>query len=703
MTDAQTRVVILGAGPAGLAAAWALTAPEQRGRHDVTIYQLGWQAGGLCSTGRVAPQMWVNQNGTHYLFGAYRNSFEICAEAYAELEAAGHREFGRYDEQFVARDRVVFAQFFRGTWTQWPVQFPTNPLRPGQGPASPGPTEALAMALQWIVGIGAGSGLLASAQASDIPSGRWSRGLKALLRSAQAPMAEALASLVERGVQTVRGGLSPGRVRTLELALRGLRSGVSVLLGDSVDTHLAALRAWIIIDLATTVGLGALELVRSEISFESLDDIELRDWLRQWGASRQSVDSPLVMGAYNAIAAYEDGDVKRPNVSAGVGLACIVHLLLRYSGSVAYQITWGIGDAFIAPIVAALRLRGVRFAFFHRVWDVVPDPTGEQLESIELERQVDLVGGDPFSYDPFVEHDGRPVWPDAPNWTQIEGGRRNGRRLDSFYQARTGARVSLRAGRDFDVAIGAMGSAVYRHCATGLVEQKPHWRRIVEDLRTVETQSLRLWFRPDLEGLGWPHGPPITTSFAQPFATWEDPTPLLSTEHWDTPPRTLAHLFGPLPHPRLYPDLDSGDEYEAQQQAKAQMHAAAWMGDAIGHLWPGAADTRLGGAIDPTCLVHRQIRANPGPLQAYTMITAGTLALRPRAEDSGYTNFLLAGDWTRNGFEVGSFEGAVLSGYWASRAMSGYPAELRGVVLPRGKGPLAAGSTDTTCTEERHA
>lgn len=699
-----TRVAILGAGPAGLAAAWALSDPAQRGRYAITIYQSGWQAGGLCSTGRIKPEMWVNQNGTHYLFGAYINSFRICREAYDELARAGHREFGVFEDQFVHRDRVVLKQFFRGAWTDWSIEFPTNMRKPGERYAAPTRADTLAMVLQWLIELLIGPDGLDRVQKSGaFPEYRarvpgWRRAIGGVgARAANAgaklvlgPLRAALELLRARRGERLDSAISGA----LEASLRGLRSALWRLVGGKVETQLEALRLWILADLGISLALGVLcdEDLRAR-GYGGIDHLDLREWLGRWGASELATRSPAITAWYNAIAGYEEGDVRRPNVSAGVSLGCLMHLMLGYSGSFAYQITWGIGDSFIAPIYAALARRGVRFAFFHRVWDLVPDLEGTRITAVELERQVELTSGDPYSYAPLVLHDERPVWPDEPDGAQLVGGVPEGPRLNSFYAPRRGQTVTLREGRDFDVVVAAMGSAVYRYYARKLVEQKRRWRAIIDELRTVETQSLRLWFKRDLDELGWRHGPPIVSGFVQPFATWEDPTPLVESERWGARPRTLAHLFGPLPHPRVYPGPDEDPGYEARQQARAARDADAWLSCAIGHLWPNSVDPRLPPALDPDAIVHKQIRANPGPVEAYTMITAGSLEHRPRAEDSGYRNLLLAGDWTRSGFDVGSFEGAVLSGYWVARALSGLPRELQGAPLGRGDGPGPEGAS----------
>ena len=66
-------------------------------------------------------------------------------------------------------------------------------------------------------------------------------------------------------------------------------------------------------------------------------------------------------------------------------------------------------------------------------------------------------------------------------------------------------------------------------------------------------------------------------------------------------------------------------------------------------------------------------RANIDPNERYTLTVAGTLQHRLSPWQSGYDNLVLAGDWTYTGFNVGSFEGSVMSGKLASLTLSGAP------------------------------
>ena len=54
------------------------------------------------------------------------------------------------------------------------------------------------------------------------------------------------------------------------------------------------------------------------------------------------------------------------------------------------------------------------------------------------------------------------------------------------------------------------------------------------------------------------------------------------------------------------------------------------------------------------------------------------LALGLRADASGFENLVLAGDWVRNGMNVGCVEGAVMGGMQAARAISGWPETIVG-------------------------
>jgi hypothetical protein len=69
---------------------------------------------------------------------------------------------------------------------------------------------------------------------------------------------------------------------------------------------------------------------------------------------------------------------------------------------------------------------------------------------------------------------------------------------------------------------------------------------------------------------------------------------------------------------------------------------------------------------------HQYWRPNIDPTERYVLAVAGSTQYRIRADQSGFSNLYLAGDWIRNGFDTpGCIESAVISGRQAARAISG--------------------------------
>jgi len=137
----------------------------------------------------------------------------------------------------------------------------------------------------------------------------------------------------------------------------------------------------------------------------------------------------------------------------------------------------------------------------------------------------------------------------------------------------------------------------------------------------------------------------------------------------DNKPSTVAHVFGPLPAPRnAPPPEDSG--YLARQQHRAETDAEAWLRNGTGILWPQVVDPLAPPALDPRHVVFQQVRANAGPEQAYTMVFPATWKYRPPPGSTEFTNFYVCGDWTRTSTMVGTFEGAVQSGFVTGGAIS---------------------------------
>jgi hypothetical protein len=119
--------------------------------------------------------------------------------------------------------------------------------------------------------------------------------------------------------------------------------------------------------LATIRGLVRAGVVTDPRGFDVLDDHDCREWLVLNGADPASVDSGYLRALYDLVFAYEDGDVNRPRIAAGVALRCMVRAFFTYRGAFFWRMQAGMGDVVFAPFYEVLRRRGVRFEFFHRL------------------------------------------------------------------------------------------------------------------------------------------------------------------------------------------------------------------------------------------------------------------------------------------------------------------------------------------------
>ncbi len=696
----KTRVAILGGGPAGLSTAFALSATEElRAQYDITIYQSGWRVGGKCGQGRRGPANRIEINGTHYLFGAYDAAFKLARDIFDELAEKGDTRFGTFESQFLACNVVAMKEFFNGNWYTWALTIPGNGKPPGVPTADPSLADTVRAMIGWMIDAGTATPvaeLLAhdgvpAPQAPAPESPHWwqrvgdllSRELNAIERHVGMGLLHLAHSLTEKLDEEANRPIVREAIIWL---LQHFRSWAWDLLQGPSTRHIDARRLWQLIDIGTTILIGILEEdVLSPGGFERIDGYDLREWMLKWGALETTVWSAPITTWYNAIAAYANGDVNSPNMSAGLGLRAMLRLGLTYKGAFAFQLSYEVGDSIIAPMYQVLKNRGVRFMYFHRVQEVTPSADGTTIDAVVVERQVNLKSGDPASYDPFMlMPDGRPVWPDQPMDAQIEAPPAYAEQLMSFYAPSSKQFVTLTKGTDFDTVVLAIPVAANRWYCAKLMEQKQAWDDMINLLGTTETQSLRLWLYPTVEQMGWELGQAVLSGYFQPLATWEDARQLVAAESWpkDHTPGGIATLFGTFPGaPLVYPGPEETD-YPKLRDILTQQHATTFCHAFVGSLWPNATHPSNPVGIDWNSLVTldlglkgaarlaaQSVRGNVGPVEAYTQIHKGTLKYRLRTDQSGYDNLYLAGDWIRNGYEIGSVEGAVLGGLEAAEAV----------------------------------
>jgi uncharacterized protein with NAD-binding domain and iron-sulfur cluster len=698
---AKEKIAILGGGPAGLAAAFGLSdTQELRDRYDITIYQVGWRAGGKCSTGRSGPTNRIEQNGTHYLFGCYDNCFDMAKRSYDELKQSGIDWFGRYEDAFLPRDLLVFKDFFRGKWEMWTAFLPVNGVEPGTRDGTLRSIDYVSMMLQMMLQFIVGHRIaraLRPASPFDSPRPLLLRVLYLLLMPLWlvfAYVVSALAIAIWKLAVGLLRLLGDEGLEGIVWLFRALRASGNLLFLRASRWSMIARKLFMATDFECAFIIG---LIRDGAfgprGMGAIEGVEFRDWLRSHGAREVTLYAPFVNTWYDSVAAYENGDPLRPNLSAGVSVMAIVKAATTFKGHFAYQMRSEIGDTFIGPIFQCLRQRGVKIRFFHRIWDVVPGADGE-IDEIVVERQVELNSGDPDSYDPFITVNGLKAWPAAPLWQQIKTPAPSGpNNIESFYTTWRGTNYSIYKGTDFDRVILALPNDTLPTYCSKIVQSSPAWQAMTSNLTAVETQSMRLWFHTTLEQIGWTLPTPILSGYMKPFSTWEDNGELVKVETWpkDNRPHAMATVFGALPAPPVAPPY-TDVAYPCIQQASADANALEWVRNAIGSLWPGAASIPnpigvdwaqlvcLGPQVGSARLQSQYVRANCGPIERYTMARADTMKYRLATDQSGYRNLFLAGDWIENHFLIGSVEGAIMGGLQASRAISGSPRVISGEV-----------------------
>lgn len=371
----------------------------------------------------------------------------------------------------------------------------------------------------------------------------------------------------------------------------------------------------------------------------------------------------------------------------------------------------GMGDVIFAPMYEVLRRRGVKFAFFHRLDNLrlsSPDAHGHRhIAAIELGRQVTPKA----DYSPLITVEGLPCWPDRPDYDQLEEGEAlrtfseqvgdQHKTLENWWTAWDDAEspVTLEYRRDFDRVVLGVSIGVLPFVARELLNDpgNPRFSAMVDNVKTTETQAMQLWFTQPLAAQGWRQPSPVLTAFDEPFDTWMDASQVLVRERWDGDATSLAYLCSPnrgVDHNQLPPRSDHS--YSIARYREVKTKGRLWCERSAKGLWPRAVDD--GGALDYTRLAAPgapDAKTDPSarfdaqywvgawnPSDRYVLGTAGSNRFRLRAEQSGYKNLALAGDWVKTSISAGCAEAAVMSGLHASRAICGQPMKIPGDWLP---------------------
>ena len=684
----KKKVAILGGGCGAMTAAWTLAhLPDAENRFEISVYQMGWRLGGKGASGRNAEHgQRIQEHGLHVWAGFYENAFKVMQDAYAEKPKAPDDPLRSWTDAFKKHSTVMVQDEIEGEWVSWPLDIPETDEVPGTGGELPSPWAYLQMVLEWLEEVVGGEvrgverGLLALWRAFL----RWLRGLfgrkaqedspRDHLRAARILAAalpddphqhenrhhEQLVELVGRAHDQIHGREAQNRAQGVELYRLRVLSNL----------------AW-----ATVKGMIADGVLHH--GFAVIDDQEWSSWLAKHGATQETLDSSLVRGIYDYVFGYEHGDFERRSLAAGVAIHGILRLGFTYKGALFWEMQAGMGDIVFAPLYLALRERGVKFAFFEKVERLEVAANGNHIARIHLQRQARVEEGE---YEPLIDVRGVPSWPATPRYEQLVEGKRLQEEeidLESSWSPWKGKAHVLEHGEDFDEVVLGISIGAYPHVCQELIAHSPAFAEMVEQVGTVQTASMQLWFQPDAQGLGAPAGR-ITTAYAQTLNTWADMSFLLPREDWPTAdgPRFLAYFCGQFQDAATIPPF-SDHRFPEQELARYQDLAKSWLRQNTGHILPRATRADApdalnldllydpGGAGGQERLAAQYFRVNIDPTERYVLSRPGTTRFRLRPHETGFHNLYMAGDWVSTTINAGCVEAAVMAGMDAANALSG--------------------------------
>ena len=642
----RRRVVILGGGMAGLAAAWRLSEPDGEAA-EVTVYQRGWRLGGKGASSRGANGR-IEEHGLHVWLGFYDNAFRLLRSCYEELDRRRSDPgcpIQDWRDAFLPASAIGLGSGGEVDSPYWLARFPENDLLPGEA---------------------AGSGDLTAADFLE-------RGLTLLGRfgvsldpdSSLAPRA-VLSSSPTHPALALRGS-APGA----EL-LEGVQTGLREVAGSGV----AARRAAELVELLLTMLRGIVADRLTVRGYTSIDHLDLREWLLRHGASPAAVESPIVRGHYDLSFAYEGGDAARPRFPAGLALHLTMRMFLDYKGALFWKMRAGMGDVVVAPLYQALRRRGVRFRFFHRLDRLHLSPDRKSVRAISLGRQVGVPGDD---YDPLLTVRGLPAFADRPDLRQLDAG---DDLLSHDLESHScgwpdSGKLTLESGRDYDAVVLAVSLGMVPHTCRELLAVDERWRSMVDRVGTVATQAFQAWLHADERTLGWRSAAATVTGCGEPFDTFASMSQVLPFEDWpdDARPLTAASFCAALSDAEIAKGTDPADVVRS--------NAVRFLETRSGELWPGASAADGGFRWDLLCanggrpatgsarFDSQYSRANVDPSDRYVQSLPGTAPYRIAADASGFENLFLAGDWIDTGLNAGCIEAAVLGGLQAANAVEG--------------------------------
>lgn len=681
-TPGKTKIAVLGGGAAAMAAVWGITSsPNWDKRYEITVYQMGWRLGGKCASGRDPNNHYRNyEHGLHILGGFYHNSLRVLRECYDAWKTfPNHIAF---DDALTPQNLVHVTDKVGGKWQTIACPFPFNDRDLGIGETELRPYEAARSLLGWAFGGGG-------------PAARTMHGLETALNSTLEEFRATLASIwsilpvrdpigiPDEHAEELTTLLDKAIVHTKTGPLQAARSMSKSCVAEANFDY------WMMVQVGLVFARGIIADRLWYYGFDRINNEDSLDWMRRHGASEDVATTVYCRAGYDYAFAYENGDGtnwKNAKMAAGAGLRGTLRMMLTYHKAVFAHMNGGMGEIVFTPLYQVLKARGVSFRFFHRVEKLELDPAGKSIAAVNGTVQAKVKAG-AANYDPLAGYTPpvakgkkakeRKYWPLHPHYDQLDRPTVPAAHAEDVYEcpwAKTdnSEPFKLEKGKDFDIVVLGISAGALEPICADLAKNDERWRKMLAAQHVIQTISAQVWLAEDAARLGWPGGPTVLTSFEQPYATWADMHHLIPYED-DAGCKNLAYFCGTMP--RVDGPMD--ESYPARARAMVDGVTRDWINKHIHELWPQSVG-RPGEGFKPALELDRYARANCLPSDGYVLSLPGSIDCRMRTDESGIANLLLAGDWTRNGADTGSFENAMMSGLQCSRAICGHPKRIVG-------------------------
>ena len=698
----QRKVAILGGGVGAMTAAWSLTNYDGwQADWDITVYQMGWRLGGKGASGRncdIAQR--IEEHGLHMWMGFYHNAFAMIQQAYAECLRDGltpGSPMKDWREAFHPQSSISIAEQLDPGWNVWTQNWPIDPNGdPAVCPFEKEPWHFVLDVLRWLVERWEQAPHFGVKLTAAEDSANWqiAPSIKDRIEAHLIPAAPSACDTLLHMALRVAESIPADALKACESLIEALlhliqefaRCAFQALEREVEQSDFyRRLRTSLDFFLPVAKGLIADDVINK--GFDSIDGSTLVDFVVGHGGDS---GNDLLRSFPDSAFAYEKGDPARPNWAAGTALRAIFRLSFDRPGALAWKMQGGMGDIVFTPLYKVLQHRGVHFEFFHKITDVLPTTDGSAVGEIQLKRQVELLQ----PYDPLYPVNGLLCWPDRPLWKQIKNGaelEKSGINLESYWPANDiGTPVTLQAGRDFDVVVMGISLGALPFAAGGLVNANKKWQDMVKHVQTIPTQAFQLWMTESASDLGWSGDAgdeyaAMISGYVEPHDTYADMSHLIPRECWPTPLGQIAYFCNAMPDAGIPLD-DPG--FPQRQTDAAYQAALDFVTGESAFYWPKFLDAHgaprwdvlsdLGSGTGEQRFKAQFFRANYEPSERFVLSLAESLPYRIPSGDSGYSNLVLAGDWTRNGLNTGCVEAAVMSGMQASRALCGHPAHIIG-------------------------